>query len=256
MRRSLTNSRSVYLIGGTLLVIVMAGLWAGPFTISQPSKQPQSSQAQLAVPAAVGTLVVLPTLPPVAAVPSVGPNALTFEPWPTMAPTAVPPAIIANQQNPVRILGHETLSSWSYTAHQVSNEQPIAEVKVDMSSAAMMQAYATANKQYAEQLAQVSGTVVVRVVFRRVLDSAQYRLWAKTSGISLFDQVCLPATDKMGGPGGMMCLSPGSSDPLPATPLALAEKDLRDVQGVEFVKGQMPVNALLALVVCQARFDS
>jgi len=248
MRRSLTNSRSVYLIGGTLLVLVLAGLWAGQLTSSQPSEQPQSSQAQLAVPAAVGTLVVLPTLPPIAAVPSVGPNALTFAPGPTMAPTAVPTALIANQQNPVRILGHEIFSSWSYTTHQVSNEQPFTEIKVDMSSAATIQTFAAANKQYAKQLAQGSGTVVVRVVFRRVLDLAQYRLWVKTSGISQFDDVCLPATDKMGGPSGMMCLSPGSSDPLPATPLALAEKDLRDMQGVGFVKGQMPANALLALV--------
>ena len=105
MKRFTPNVRPIYIISAaTLLLVVLGTAFARQFVLPPTQMSAQHPQTQLAVPAAVGTLVVLPTLPPIAAVPSVGPNALTFAPWPTMAPTAVPTAIIANQQNPVRIL--------------------------------------------------------------------------------------------------------------------------------------------------------
>jgi hypothetical protein len=134
-------------------------------------------------------------------------------------------------------------------AKRVGNEPPTASVRVDTKSVASLRAFIAANQQYATQLSAAGGTSIVRVIFRQAMDPDAYRSWAKGSGITSFDMVCLAATDLSGGPRGALCLYPGSSDPLPEAAFAQAKKGLQTVQGVSFLKGTMSSNLLQTLAL-------
>ncbi len=251
MKNPSTNSRSIYLMGIVLPLAVIVLLLV--LVANQPTKpalgtSAQNPQSYLAVASPVGTQPVLPTLPPVPAVPSVGPSAIVPV-HPTMGqPTAGPTGSSQSPQNPVQLLRQETFGSWSYVARRVGNEQPSASVRVNAKSVESLQAFIGVNKQYADQLAADGGTAIVRVVFRQTLDPDTYRSWARGSGITQFDIVCLPGVDLSGGPTGALCVYPGSSDPLPEAAFAQAKKGVRTVQGVYFVKGIIAANLLPTLV--------
>lgn len=118
-------------------------------------------------------------------------------------------------QQPRGLIQEHNFGAWSYRAWREDNGEVDASVGFDSNSVAGLQAFATANRVLANQLAIGSGEVDVHVIFRRTLSATEYLAWSATSGLDWYDNIAFSTNDARGHEAGAGSIVSVSSDPWP-----------------------------------------
>ncbi len=106
------------------------------------------------------------------------------------------------------------VGTWSYTTKPQQQGSITAYIESNQLTVAGLKQYAETNKALASELAKTKMQARVDITFRKPVDVATYRLWAKTSGISYFSDVILRVVDQNGKTLTGQ-IGSASNDPLP-----------------------------------------
>jgi hypothetical protein len=157
-------------------------------------------------------------------------------------------------QQPRGLIQEHDFGAWSYKAWREDDGGVQASVGFDSGSVAGLQAFATANRDLAAQLATGGGDVDVEIVFRHVLSPSEYLAWAASAGLDLYGQVAFSTNDSRDHESSGSIIS-DSIDPWPQEKVNGFLDDGRNVpygpitiNGPFEVDGKVAANRLLTVV--------